>query len=705
MTLLSQSTRFHGTALMVVSGMLMLGALGTLKSEVQDPVFFNYKPLPGWPAASWDVGNDQFRASFRQESDGTFHWVNLADSSGKSLFEAQTVNPSSPINLRIDNTFFDARTPLKLVSQRGYEARNGGRAWVIVFHDLADQYEIELHLRIHPGHPVLRQMVKVQNLRGTRIYLRSDNILPYSVELEETDYKVFRVNQWSTLNAGRNFETVSTTLSQRLQKVTMITGAGGAQCAWLAVLKKDNVGMLAGWEFDGRADVTVERKDASLDLSVNLSGLMHPVEPQEWYEAPAAFAGVFTGDWDEAGYRTQRYAEAALAPIVADEKFPYIAWDSWGYGEDIDEVKMRREADLAAARGVELFVLDLGWAKQMGDWEADPKKFPSGMRAFSDYVHRKGMKFGLHFVISEAMAGSQVLKDHPDWACSTNYNYHGAVSLALGHQPVQDWVIAQGVRLIQDYNVDWILQDGQTMVKQCTNKNLSYDYRDWNFAGDYGLNRILKEIQAQAPNALWENCANGGNMMTFRMVRNYVTSITNDASGSLGARQGLYGASFPFSPRYTDRYMGIGPINSYNTRSFMFGGPWILMNKLIDLTAQDLDFLQSEIETYKVMRQSIRDGKVSHLTLRPANGRTDAIESYNPVLDEAIVVVVRDDAALNRYTLRFRDLVPTQTYKVSFETDTRILTMTGAQLMLTGVNVNLPDSESGEIVYARPLVQ
>ena len=104
---------------------------------------------------------------------------------------------------------------LKLVSQRGYEARNGGRAWVIVFHDLAEQYEIELHLRIHPGHPVLRQQVKVKNLRGTKVYLRADNILPYSVGLEETDYKVFRVNQWSTLNAGHNFETASTTLAGR----------------------------------------------------------------------------------------------------------------------------------------------------------------------------------------------------------------------------------------------------------------------------------------------------------------------------------------------------------------------------------------------------------------------------------------------------------------------------------------------------------
>ncbi len=679
--------------------MLLLGALTTIRTQVEDSVYFRYSPETGWA-----VGNDQFRARFRQEADATFRWVDLADSSGYTLWEGSLSEPSSPINLRIDNTYINAKTPLRLVDQRGFSARNGGKGLAIVFRDLTDQFELELNLEIHPGHPILHHQLRVKNLGGSPVYFRANDVLSYAPKIEQTDYRVFRVNQWSVLGAGRNFETLSTTLAQSLQRVTLQTGAGGMQCTWLAIAKKDNVGLLAGWEFDGRAAAVVQRKQDVVDLSVNVNGLMHPVDAQDWYEAPAAFIGIFIGDWDEAGYRTQRYAEAALAPVVKDEKFPYIAWDSWGYENQIHEVKLRREADLAAARGVELFIVDLGWAKRMGDWEADPEKFPSGMRALSDYVHSKGMKFGLHFVLSEAMADSKVLQDHPDWACSTNYNYQGAVSLALAHKPVQDWVIEQGVRIIRDYNVDWILQDGQTMVKQCTNRNLSYDYRDWNYAGDAGLNRILHEIQTQTPNTVWENCANGGNMMTFSMVRNYVTSITNDASGALGSRQGLFGASFPFPPRYTDRYMPSGKMTGYNTRSFMFGGPWILMNRLAELDGDELDFLSGEIQTYKEMRQSIRNGKVLHLSARPALGRTDAIESYNPALDQAIAVVVRDHSGTDRYTLRFRDLIATHTYRVSFADDRRILTMTGEQLMRSGVGVNLPERESGEIVYARPLV-
>jgi hypothetical protein len=677
---------------------LFAGALTTTYPQTEDPVYFRYSPDSGW-----SFGNDQFRARFQMEPTGAFRWLDLADPTGIILWQGSASEPSSPIDLRIDNTFINATTPLRLVRQFRRTVRSPGRGYAIVFHDLADQFELQLNFEIFPGHPVLHHQLRVRNLRGNRVFFRANDVLPYHPQIDDVEYRVFRVNQWSVLGAGRNFEPLTTTLSQTSQRVTMITGAGGQQCTWLAIDRPDHVGLFAGWEFDGRADASILRTETTLDLSVRVFGLMHPVDPDAWYEAPASFIGVHLGDWDEAGFRTQRFAEAALAPPSPDKNFPYIAWDSWGYETRIDEKTLRREADLAAEAGAELFIVDLGWALRMGDWREDPNKFPSSLRAFSDYVHSKGMKFGLHYVISEAMADSQVLQEHPEWACSTTYNYHGARSLALQHRPVQDWVIREGVRIIREYNVDWILQDGQTMVKQCTNTGLSYDPRDWNYSGDFALKRILREIQAQTPHTVWENCANGGNMMTFSMVRNYVTSITNDASGSLGSRQGLFGASFPFPPRYTDRYMPASAMTPYNTRSFMFGGPWILMNRLTDLSSAEFDFLRSEVEVYKSLRPSIASGKVLHLSSRPLAGRTDAIQSYNHARDEAIAFVTRDNSNSDFYRLRFRNLRPQQSYLVTFESSPRSFTMTGSQLMSNGVGVNLPEREFGEIIYARPI--
>jgi hypothetical protein len=651
------------------------------------------------------LANDRLAVRLGLDSSSRLRWAGFWDQQGQAVWTPDLNSGSSPISIRVGGRDFNSQSQYAFVSESHYSPRGIGQGRILVFRDLEERFEFALHLELYPGQAVLRQQLRVKNLRPGRVFVRANNILPYSFALEDTNYSVFRVNQWSVLDGGRNFEPLNTSLRNEGQRVTLQTGAGGFQCTWLAIRKGNDQGLVAGWEFDGRADAYVDRKAESIDLTVRINSLYHPLQAEEWYEAPAAFLGIFQGDWDEAGFVTQRFAEAALAPPVPDPKFPYMAWDSWGYEKDIDEVKLRAEADLAAAAGAELFIVDLGWAKAMGDWHEDPKKFPSGLRAFSDYVHAKGMKFGLHYVVSEAMADSPVLQQHPEWACSTSYNYHGAVSLALQHKPVQDWLIEEGVRIIMEYNVDWILQDGQTMVKQCENEGLSYDPRDWNYMGDQALSRILQEIQARTPGVVWENCANGGNMMTFRMVRNYVTSITNDASGSLGSRQGLYGASFPFPPRYTDRYMPEVPMTDYNTRSFIFGGPWILMNKLTELKPLEFDFLKREILRYKEIRTSIRDSKVNHISARPLEGRTDVIQSYNSERDEAVAVIVRDNSAASRYTLRFRDLIESHDYTVTFADDPRVLTLPGSLLMERGVSVNLPERESGEIVYARGLAQ
>ena len=59
-------------------------------------------------------------------------------------------------------------------------------------------------------------------------------------------------------------------------------------------------------------------------------------------------------------------------------------------------------------------------------------------------------------------------------------------------------------------------------------------------------------------------------------------------------------------------------LDTYVTRSYLFGGPWILMNRLPQMTTRDIAFATSETKLYKELRPKIRDGKVFHLTQPPA---------------------------------------------------------------------------------------
>jgi alpha-galactosidase len=653
-------------------------------------------------ANRWVISGNRSSVTLRLAEDGAFVAESLQDLESGDYWTASAQRPG-PIRLQAGNEVYDATRMYTLVDQYVTQLSSGaGVRQFIVLQDVQKTAQFTVMFDVYDDQPVVRYRVRYRNITGAPVYVTSANMLPWSFSDAHKRYTALRVNQWSTDSRPEDFEPLQTLLDTGGSPVQLTSGAHGDQCGWIAVRDGEGRGLFGGWEFDGRAKASIlhQGSDGYIKFSASILDLNHPVAQGEEFVMPGAFLGTFHGDFDEAGFRTQRFVEAILAKPAPAAAFPYVSWDSWGYEEDIDEATLRRNADLAAAAGTELFVVDLGWARAIGDWYADPQKFPSGLGALGDYVHSLGMKFGLHFALAEADPSSPVLRDHPDWTASVSDGYHGAASLCLAHQPARDWVVQQAIRLIDEYHVDWILQDGENMVKECTKSGHTHDPADSNYANSVnGLNATVQAIQTARPNVLWENCENGGNMMTFNMVKMYVTSITNDASGSLASRRAVYGATYPFPPRYAERYMpGEEGLTPYVTHSYRFGGNWAIMNRLADLTPDQLGFLGQEITRYKAQRSDIAGGKVFHHAA-PSTSSTDAIQSYNADTGVALAVVTRAESAGPQYTFRPKGLDPDQRYAVFFDIDPSVYSMSGAQLMANGVRVLLPTVYSSDVVH------
>ena len=87
-------------------------------------------------------------------------------------------------------------------------------------------------------------------------------------------------------------------------------------------------------------------------------------------------------------------------------KTPPMGWNSWNtFGENIHEDLIKETADAMVATGMrdagyEYLVIDDCWSLRERDKDgnlvADPAKFPNGMKAVADYVHSKGLKFGMY---------------------------------------------------------------------------------------------------------------------------------------------------------------------------------------------------------------------------------------------------------------------------------------------------------------------
>jgi len=84
---------------------------------------------------------------------------------------------------------------------------------------------------------------------------------------------------------------------------------------------------------------------------------------------------------------------------------PPMGWNSWNkFACNVSEQLIRQQADAMAASGMKdagyrYIVIDDCWQKsrdENGNIVADPERFPSGIKALADYVHSKGLKFGLY---------------------------------------------------------------------------------------------------------------------------------------------------------------------------------------------------------------------------------------------------------------------------------------------------------------------
>jgi alpha-galactosidase len=85
---------------------------------------------------------------------------------------------------------------------------------------------------------------------------------------------------------------------------------------------------------------------------------------------------------------------------------PPMGWNSWNsFGCGITEAQVRQAADAMVSSGMrdagyQYVVVDDCWfdpnRDAQGNLRAHPTKFPSGMKALGDYLHARGLKFGIY---------------------------------------------------------------------------------------------------------------------------------------------------------------------------------------------------------------------------------------------------------------------------------------------------------------------
>src|SRR5215469_6576292 len=240
---------------------------------------------------------------------------------------------------------------------------------------------------------------------------------------------------------------------------------------------KSRSGWYAGIEFSGRTRISLERDGTSLKTALGLNPEPGPFRtrlvPGGGFETPTVYIGAFKGGPDDAGNQLRPWVRAVLGnPLTwKDEHYPMVVNNSWGSGMAIDEPLALRMIAESKELGVEMFHIDAGWFRGVGDWYPDPKKFPHGLAVIADEAHRQGLRFGIWTDWTQAALDTEpgALNVHdpkvrdwlvtdlsPDWKPEEFKGQTIDLGVPAAHEHLQKEV----KRIVEDYRLDMLEHDG-----------------------------------------------------------------------------------------------------------------------------------------------------------------------------------------------------------------------------------------------------
>lgn len=160
-------------------------------------------------------------------------------------------------------------------------------------------------------------------------------------------------------------------------------------------------------EHTGFTLVTVIASSGRVTLQKECGGVV-PTSPYVLYD-------IYMGTGTDRETFGRYFDLLGLRPLQTP---PLTGWTSWyNYYMGITEEIIRHNLDALSTRKVPLdaFQIDDGWEHAIGDWLTANHKFPGGMGAMADAIHRRGYKAGLWLAPFIAEETSDLLHDHPDW--------------------------------------------------------------------------------------------------------------------------------------------------------------------------------------------------------------------------------------------------------------------------------------------------
>ena len=683
----------------------------------------------------WTIGNVHIRKTLAwREADGLCLQSLEHCATGhawRPQFHANA-QAGGEFSLRWNDVVLSARQAMAL---RGVRAEAGASSVTLrIDLHLADALEVALCVRARSDTAVIEQWLEVTAFQAGVI----SRVAPLMVSVDGMSAPVLH---WARGLQGHGAGMPASGSYPAFQVRHEPLGAVGLESglrstwheiAWLALDGDDGGdGLFVGLSYSGRWSAEARAIEGGACLNLYSDGYVTPLDAGQRWISPVSFLGLYHGDLDAAAHVQHTYMRRAVIPPTPED-FPWVQYNTWfAHLVDIDEAILRREAELAAHLGAEVFVIDAGWWEPsrrtsdnfttgLGTWQPSVEKFPSGLPAFGDYVRSLGMKFGI-WVEPERVD----LRQPATWRLDWLVRHHDAIVsppwppdtvsgwLCFGHPAVQAWAIDWISRLVEGVDADWLKWDSNWWgVCTCTHHGHSPTDGEWHQV--QGVHVVMAELRRRFPHLIIENCAGGGVRTDFAMLANtHITWLHDASTPSRRVRFHLAGAAYLFPPELCNTWIVDAddePLTDSATpraaldaiaRSRMFGA-FGVSARLPAWTDAAFTAVQAAVVQYKQLRPLLKRGRFYHLlpqtelacTELALHGQWEAYAVIDAAAGEGVIWLFRADDGAPVRRLYLCGLEATRIYALTDSDTAQVIEASGAALMTTGFDADLHDRTS-----------
>ena len=409
----------------------------------------------------------------------------------------------------------------------------------LILWDPVTKVQVSLYYTVFESLDVISRYVQIQNWGEATLYL--EKCMSLLLDLPHHDFDM--ISLYGGHACECNLQRVP--LHYGLQGIYSRRGTSSHQMnPFMALCKHDathNTGDVYGFNlvYSGNFSTEVEVDQTGktrVQTGIGSDTFRFQLKAGETFVSPE---GIMTFSDKGIGGMSRhfhRFVRNCILPPEPFETRPVVlnTWEACFF--DIDQNNLLEFARSAAEANIDMVVMDDGWFGNrnhdragLGDWFANPQKFPNGLKPFVNQMKDYGIKFGIWIEPEMVNPDSDLYRKHPEWCIGCKgretMESRNQLVLDLGNPQVLSYLKETFQKTFDGVAIDYFKWDCNRNLSQVGSFHLPPEQQE-ETAHRYmlGVYDLLAWFGKQYPHAMIETCSGGGGRYDLGMMK-YSTMI------------------------------------------------------------------------------------------------------------------------------------------------------------------------------------